>query len=332
VGFWRPKNTKKSARLLWGLGLCFALFPAITLEGQEEKGGIKTATDLQIQISSMPEAKIRFSQSFIFPFLQGSGPLTENNNITALLVADATPVSINAIGEILWTPAAFFQLAGGGKAGSGWNMPLGKGVGINAPEKGQAPPGSPRKAKITGNAFEGLIWSAWGAGILQFDLGAVMPGDWTHVLFQTRQEFRYGAYTLAGPGDSWVFENDDGENRNGWNYYASYVLGYSMPRSPVLNTIAFMAEIHKNLYHTPGGDVWGDSLGYWIFSGLLNFAFHPRFGAALAIQMHSRRNYGTSDLSHNSGYYYQDLALQENDGKRRIIFYRAAVLLNYRIK
>jgi len=317
--------------VVWVLLLVFLIFTFQQAVAADDEG-IKTSTNLQLQLSSMPEAKFILTQSFGFPFLQGTNPLTRDNNITADLSAEVSPISLNGKGEIIFTPAAFFLLSGGGKAGSGWNIPLGKGIGLNTPE-GDFTRGTskPRNAEIIGNAFDGLYWSGWGAGTLQFDLGAIIPGDWTHVLFQTRQEFRYHAYTRAGAGDCWIFENDFGENQNGWIYYAVYVLGYHMPQSPVLDTIAFMAELEKILYNTPGGDYWGEHLGYWIFSGLFNFSVNPRFGMTLALQMHTRRNFGTSYFYDNT-HYYKDFELQSGEGQRRILFYRAALMLNYKIR
>jgi len=324
---------------LFKLFAAFLLLPAVFAwaeDGEAKNGGIKTSTDMQLQISSIPEAKLSLSQSFIFPFMQGSGPLTQDNNIAAVLTAEVSPVSLNGKAEVTWTPAAFFLLSGGGLAGSGWNMPLGYGIGINRPEDENAAP--PRKATIDGKAFDGLLWRAWGAGTLQFDLGAVIPGDWTHVLFQSRQEFRYAAYSRAKkPRESWVFEADYGENQNGWVYYASYVLGYQMPLSPVLDTIAFMAELEKPLYNTPpinntkGGEFWGEDLGKWTFSGLYNFSITKRFSTALILQMQTRRNYGSNDFD-NDEYYYRDKELKSDGGERRFIFYRAALLFSYKIR
>ena len=104
-----------------------------------------------------------------------------------------------------------------------------------------------------------------------------------------------------------------------------------MPQSPVLDTIAFMAELKKPLYHTPGGDFWGEDLGYWIFSGLFNFSVHPRFSTALAIQTHTRRNHGLSNFDDKS-YYYRDFELMNEEGRRRVLFYRAALIFNYKIR
>ena len=306
----------------------FLVFAPVLIPG-DEAGGFSASTDLEIQLSTVPEAKIRINQSFTFPFLQGSSPLTEDNNIEFTISADISPVSLAGIGEITLTPAAFFQIAGGGQAGSGWNMALGNGIGLRGP--GAVDQGL-RKAKIDGNPFDGLIWQAWGAGILQFDLGAVFPGPWNHVVFQTRQEFRYSAYTRAGPNDYWIFEGDDGENRNGWKYRPSYTLGYMMPQSPVLNFVGFMAEMEKPLYNgIEGAENWGEGLEKWVFSGLFNFSINPRFDTLLAIQMRTRRNHGLADFN-NKDIYYQDLPLQNEGGQRQILFHRAALIMNFKIR
>jgi hypothetical protein len=309
----------------------FLVFAAAQVPAAEpaEEGKKKSSTDLELQLSSVPEIKLCLNQSFVFPFLQGSSPLTQDNNLTAALRAEVTPVSVNGIGEVTLSPAAFFLLSGGGRAGSGWNNFLGNGIGVNNPEDENA--ARPRKSTIEGSAFDGLLWAAWGAGTLQFDLGALVPGGWTHVLFQTRQEFRYAAYTQAEGGDSWVFEHDYAENKNGWIYYARYVLGYYMPQSPILDTIAFMAEQEKPLYNTPGGDFWGESLGKWTFSGLFNFTIHPRFSTAFVVQMRTFRNHGSSDFE-NEGYYYRDFELKTEGGQRRILFHRVALVCNYKIR
>jgi hypothetical protein len=299
------------------------------------EGGFTDSTALEMQLSSQPELKFRVIESLTFPFLQGDGPLTAGNNIKTDFIAEVSPVSVNGIFEAAWTPIAFFQTIAGARAGSGWNIKFFDsdiyGIGVNAPKGGDSAP-KPRKTEVKDEAFDGLLWGAWGGGALQFDLGALIPGDWTHVLFRSAHVARYAAYTGAKDGESWFYEFDYGENRNGWVYYGSYVLGYQMPRSPVLNTIAFMAEIEKNLYNTPGGDYWGDSLGEWILSGLFNFTITPRFGAILAVQLHTRRNHGDSDLENADMVYYQDLKLHAEHGKRRLVFYRTALLLNYKLR
>jgi len=314
------------------LTLVLVLFSAIgsphNLLAQDEERKLLMSTNVELQLSTIPEAKLLLSQSFGLPFLQGSGPLTRDNNIAAVLTAEISPLTVNGSAEINWTPAAFFVLSAGGKAGSGWNNSLGNGIGINMPlySGGEFP----RRAEIRGESFDGLIYHFWGAGTLQFDFAAIKPGDWNHLLFRTRQEFRYSAYTGACDDYSWVFENDDGENQNGFRYYANYLLAYGMPQSPLLNMVGIMAELEKTLYNDPRDDFWGGNLGYWIFSTVFNFSFAPRLNTTLAIQMQTRRNNGKGTI-HNIDYYYKDLELQNDEGQRRLLFYRIALLFNYKI-
>jgi hypothetical protein len=318
------------------LFLAFALFPAGAQESPQEPGGgtggFTDSTEMELQISSRPELKLKIFETLSFPFLRGDGPLTEGNNIKTIFTAEVSPASLSGIAEAVWTPVAFFQAAGGTKAGSGWNIDLFGtavyGLGINTTQGSS----KPRKSVVDGKAFDGLVWSAWGGGALQFDLAAIVPGDWTHVLFRSYHEARYSMYTRAADGEPWFFEADFGENQNGWIYYSSYLLGYQMPLSPVLDTIAFMAELKKNLYNTPGGDIWGEHLGDWTLSGFLNFVLGPRFRATLGFQFRSWRNHGSTDLENADMIFYQDRELQGNYGERRLAFYRAALILGYKLR
>jgi len=297
-----------------------------TAQGNEE-GGIKTSSNLELQISSLPEAKLKFTQGFIFPFLRGASALTSGNNIRADIGAEATPVSVGGMGKITWTPIAFLELSGGGRLGSGWNMALGNGIGLNVPIEGS---GTPRKAEVDGSAFDGIQWKTWGGGAFQFDLAAIFPGDWNHVVLRVYNELNYAAYTRAAKASPWYFENE-GEYNNGWTLHGEAVLGYQMPLSPVLDFVAIMAEMDKVLYNTTGGDYWGEDLEKWTLSALFNFSISPRFNTTMVVQMRTRRNHGISDFA-NKGYYYRDFELMDEGGKQRLLFYRVAALMTYKIK
>ena len=97
--------------------------------------GAEENRELTLQLSTLPEAKLQFTQYFTFPFLEGNSPLTEDNNIGLSLRAEITPISVNGLAEAIWTPIAFFQLTAGGRIGSGWPIQLFGGdiygIGIN---------------------------------------------------------------------------------------------------------------------------------------------------------------------------------------------------------
>jgi hypothetical protein len=270
----------------------------------------------------MPEAKVGFVQGFTFPFLRGDGPLTAGNNIRATLTAELTPISMDGIVQGTWTPIAFLQVVAGARIGSGWNIRLFggdiRGIGINQP-------GADGAAEAVGSAFDGIQWSSYLGGAFQFDMAAIFPGDWNHVVFRSYHEGRYWGYSAASATDSWFLESDEGENRNGFNYYGSYLVGYQMPI--FLNTVGFMAEMDKYLYNTPNRDLWGDGLGCWILSALLNFTVTDWLDAALITQFESRRNYIEADAE-DLFYQYRHI---DNDKRRRLAFYRVAAILSFKL-
>jgi hypothetical protein len=273
-----------------------------------------------------------FAQHFVVPFLRGDSSLTADNNIETTLAAELSPISLNGLADVTWTPAAFFQLAAGTKLGSGWNIELFGtpvyGIGINKP-KAAALGAAPVTAEIAGAPFDGLLWNLHGGGALQFDLAALFPGDWHHLVFRSYHEISYRGYSRAAAGDSWVFGSDDAENRNGFNYYGNFLLGYQMPI--FLNTVGLLTEMEKYLYDIPGEANWGGDLVRWTFSGLFNFTLTERLGAALLIQCRTRRNYRDGDRKNDAHYFYQSRTLDRGN-PLRLEFYRAAAVMTVSLK
>jgi hypothetical protein len=284
---------------------------------------VELSTNISLTVSSRPEAKLVIRENITIPMFRGSGPFFSGNNLRISPYVDLTPVSTNAGFEAVLTPIAFLQAVAGGRIGSGWNIEL-FGSGINGIGINHADAGG--EAAVKGSAFDGALWSVYGGGVFQFDLAALFPGDWHHVVFRTYHEGRYSGYTAAGTGESWYFEADDGENRNGFRYYGSYLLGYQMPI--FLNTVGVMAEMEKDLYNVSGGAAWGDDLGRWIFSALLNFTITKNLSAALITQFRTRRNFEEGRQDDIPDIFYQDRHIK-NDDPRHLTFYRVAAIVSF---
>ena len=301
-------------------------------EQEESQTGITTASSLNLQISSLPEAKLGFTQSFVFPFLQGQSPLTRDNNVNLALTAEVSPISMNGIIDVVWTPVAFFEFELGGRAGSGWNINLGGpvyGIGINQEEASDPVTGiSSGKAENDGSPFDGLLWAANAGGAIQMDLAALVPGDWNHVLFRTYHEINYKGYSRAKNDQSWYFEDDFGENCNGFNYRGNLLLGYQMPKSPVFNLIALQAEGELFLYDNilPGRDKWGDEKIRWTFSAIYNFSITKQFNITLIGQLRTMRNYTEQDWK---DLYYRNRTIDKSS-PLRLEPYRVAAALTYK--
>jgi len=277
--------------------------------------------ELLLQVSTLPEAKLSFTERFAFPFLQGESPLTQGNNVDLALGAEISPISLNAVAEAVLTPIAFLQFAVGGRIGSGWNLNLFGGdlygIGLNADDAG--------KPVHDGSAFDGLLWKVQAGGTVQFDLAALFPGDWNHVVARSYHEINYKGYTRAEAGESWYYESDSGENINGLNYYGNLLIGYQMPI--FFNLAALLVEEDLYLYDTPDRDRWGDDKMRWTFSGVLGFTFTRQLDLNLIAQFRTRRNF----LEQNwEELYYRNRTL-DSSNPTSLEFYRVAAALTFRL-
>ena len=304
------------------------LFIALPLSAETDlKTDVQSETMLTLALSTRPEAKLTLGQSFTVPFLQGNNPLTQGNNIKFDLKAEITPIAMGLISGITWTPIAIFEVSAGGSVGSGWNVGDSiTGIGLNVPKYDEDT--GQYTTSVDGERFDGTFSGVHFGGAFQFNFGAIFPGDWNQVLLRSYHQMGHRTYSRAGPGDPWFFENDYGENQNGWRYNASYFIGYRMPL--FLNTIGIMADMEKYLYDTPGGGAWGDSLARWDLGLLMNFTIIENMSAAVLTQFRFYRKYAGFTYYEDYRYYRHRELLDSNS--RDFKFYRVELLINYKIK
>ncbi|MCL2266374.1 MAG: hypothetical protein FWC17_01245 [Treponema sp.] len=264
---------------------------APALFAQESGDGVAASSEIAMQVSDIPEIKLGFTQRFIFPFLQGDNPLTAGNNITLALTGEVSPISLYALAEAVWTPVAFIELTAGARIVSGWQLEIFGIKGLNG--NGLNLVGENNESVYEGSPFDSVIWRLKAGGAFQFDLAAVFPGDWNHVVFKTYHEINYQANSRAKKNQSWFIESDGGENMNGFNYYGNFLLAYQMPL--FLNMAGVIAEMNLNLYDAPGRSVWGDDLIRWTFSGVLGFEFAKHWNIMILAQFMTDRNYKESN-------------------------------------
>ena len=151
-------------------------------------------------------------------------PLGEHwllNTANVLLIGsfELTPVSVRPKISAEFTPLPFFILRAGGSVGLGWNFP-----GI----EGLCEFNTITRKYETLSTFEHPYYELWAGAALQFDTGALIPGDWSHVLM-------FGSFTAVYSGiarlnEKTVFEWQCSKGRvNGLAYEAQGVLAYQMP-------------------------------------------------------------------------------------------------------
>jgi len=311
----------------------FLITLIITVSLYAQEDGMTSSGELVLQLSTLPEAKLGYTHTFRFPVLKGDNPLTEDNNFKLQLTAEASPISINGLVKAVLTPIAFLEFSAGGRLGAGWPLNLFgsdiygtglniQGISLNARNAGYS-------TEYKGSAFDALLWKTWLGGTFQFDLAALVPGDWNHVVFLSYHEINYHANTSAGANEAWYFENDDGENLNGFNYYGNFVIGYQMPI--FLSMVAILAEMNQNLYDTPGRSLWGDDLTRWHLSGILNFTITEKFGIALITQFRTRRNFTNFDEhAEDKPHLHFQSRILDTSNPLRLEFYRVAAIVSYK--
>jgi hypothetical protein len=270
--------------------------------------------DLAFATTTLMEAQTTFTHSGTVPFLTGKNSLTEGNSLEGSWGLRVNPITVNAFANGVWTPAAFFKITGGVEVGTGWRIPIAEGLAYNDEHHG-----------IVDASLQGAVWTLRGGCVIQFDLAALWPGDWHHLVFRVSPEFIYRSFTKASSRDSWIFEDEDGDERNGWNWYAMYFIGFQPPLP--LDLIGIMVEQKKYLYGIEGSEYWGGDLSRWIFGPVANVSIGEKVDLTLSAQFWSVRNYTEATKDEE---YYENRELDRDD-PLRVEFYRAALILNYRL-
>lgn len=285
-------------------------------EQEEPKSKVKYSTNINLVISYPWEGRLGVTETFKVPVLNLDNPFMRDNNIKFKLGAELTPVTIEGKFNVVWTPLAFLEVYGGASIGSGWKLLTWHGLSLNQNKAG--------KTHKTPVNFKKAFYSANFGGALQFDLGAIVKSDWTHIIARMDQYFLYKGVTGVGQLDSWVIMDDNGENRNGLTYCASYVLGYQMPLP--MNMIAFRVETGKTFFKVPAGidkSTWGEDRVNMLFGPIISFKPIDKLSILLIAQWKTIRDYAPGELQK----FYQTRTLDKSK-EDKVIFRRVGIVFD----
>ncbi len=164
------------------------------------------------------KARTTFAASYKIPVLTGESPLFAGNNITFTGKVMLTPVSLAPTLSVTFSPAAFFDLEAGIDSGSGWNIGMLKGLRQYNPAK---------KTYDDITSFSAWYIQPYVKATIKFDVGALWPGDWHHIVGLA--SFGVGYQSLVGASQKiWEFQTYAG-HADGMVYAQYYVIGYQMP-------------------------------------------------------------------------------------------------------
>ena len=196
------------------------------------------------------EAKAWLSHAIKVPFLAGDNPLTSGNNLNFKFLGSLSPVTADLEFKTVFTPIAMLQFELGSMIGSGWAAFGFNGMGLHQDASGE----------VTEDNLAGLVSKQWLSGTFQFDLAAVLPGEWNHIVTVASGKIQYQNYSRADNNEAWLWQADDGENFNGFRYYGTYLLGYQMPLKIstvgiLIGTKEYIGDIRSSSTMDTGG--WG---------------------------------------------------------------------------
>ena len=239
------------------------------------------------------KALVYIAHEIKIPFMQRPGALTSGNNVLYKFKGTFSPVSLNAIASATITPLAFLNFQAGSSIGTGWNAGFSNGLGLNVDGTGTP----------AADSLKGVVLESWLSGTFQFDLGAVVPGDWTHVLLAATSKLGYKHYTGAESDDPWQFQADAGENFNGFSYFGTYILGYKLPYK--VDTVAFLVETEQMLFENRDRSTmdsvngWGSDFVKVTFGPLVNIKLSENSNIVILIQFTAEKNYTDATIFNN---------------------------------
>ncbi|NOY09587.1 MAG: hypothetical protein GXP33_12190 [Spirochaetes bacterium] len=231
------------------------------------------------------QAKAVVSYLLKYPFLTGNGALFKDNSIAYKFSGELSPVSVNALVSVTVTPAALLKLSAGAEAGTGWYAGF-NGLGRNlAGINNDAPRHEP---------FSGVVCRLWLSAAFQFDVGAVVPGEWMHIVMAAVPKVEYRTFTGADNNTPWQWEADEGENFNGFKFKSTYFLGYQLPLA--VDTVGILVDTEQYMGKTAalstmesGG--WGSDFVKVYFGPLANIRLGEKSNLTVLFQLKNGRDY-----------------------------------------
>ena len=174
-------------------------------------------------------ATLNYTYTIKCPF--ADNPFVRGNTLKFTGSLEVSPVTLMPMFQVQFTPIAFLVFSAGTKVGTGWTVPgLAQGLAQYNDITDEYDDMTP---------FKDWYLSAWFEGLFQFDVGALWPGDWHHIVTQASYRITYNRNTGVDNGDVWLWQTVK-EYANGPMYLGTLLLGYQMPL--VLQTVALQAE------------------------------------------------------------------------------------------
>lgn len=208
--------------------------------------------------------------------------LLKDANVVLTGAFELTPLSVRPQLALGFQPFPFLVFKGGGSIGFGWNM-----LGF----EGLCALDEKSKKYEALSTFSHPFYEVWAQGTLMFDTGALVPGDWNHLIMLASYKTFYSG--IAGLEKHRPFEWQGDKNRvEGLQYEFCGILAYQMPL--VLYRAGFMYTAYGHFDGSDYGDFDASYDGAFTqhsLAGLCQFKFAEKDELTCIAQFTTRRSF-----------------------------------------
>ena len=163
--------------------------------------------------------RITGNAAYLLPINFGDHWLFKTSNLLFQTSAELTPVTFRAQQSFIFLPVPFFELQTGFSAGLGWNFG-------NIQSLYEYNKNTNQYEKLS--TFRNVCLEYFIKAALMFDLGAVLPGDWKHVIMLIDYKAFYRGLTNLADDSIYIWQCSPGLT-NGWQFDSNIILGYQLP-------------------------------------------------------------------------------------------------------
>lgn len=188
--------------------------------------GAYNGVELQETISAELTVPASFSDNF----------LMKDSCIKTTGAMAVSPVSLKSSLAVRWNPVAFLELGTGAEIGTGWNA-----FGI----KSLSVYDNTEMDYKMQDPFATWFYKWWACPVIMFDLGAVWPGEFHHVVAIAAWEFAYSGFINSESHDLFQWQSTPGKHQ-GWEYTDVYIIGYRMPFKLEMIGLKYMQNAYFN--------------------------------------------------------------------------------------
>lgn len=222
----------------------------------------------------------------------GNNFLTEGNRISLEGALALTPVSLTPKFSISCTPVAFLSLAAGAEIGTGWEI-----LGIKSMSCYDKSEADYKQQSAFGTYF----YKVWACPTLMFDMAALWPGDWHHVVTVASCEFNYSALIGADDDDEiFQWETTPGK-KAGAGISQNYIIGYQMPL--MLNLVGLKFNVDGYIFNNIDSQYRKYKIDYKTYSlaGVFSIQFTEKDSLFGLVEFRTRRSYEEFSKYHDDG-------------------------------